>query len=151
MKKKRYSGVVVKSNNKVLLCKRNNEGSLPGEWSIPGGKLEVDETPIDGAAREFYEETNIEITKPLTLCGMLKRYTRDGQSLKGLMYTFLMETDSEIIPDLENAKDGSEHTECGYFSYDELPSPIGEQLKQLLGVLLSEKNLDEQKKFPIFE
>jgi len=143
LKKKRYSGIIVKSNNKVLLCKRNNQGSLPGEWSIPGGKLEIDETPIDGAIREFYEETNFEITKPITLCGMLKRYTRGGESVKGLMYTFLMETDSEIIPDLENAMDGSEHTECGYFTYDELPSPIGDQLKKLIKIILSEKDLSE--------
>lgn len=137
MKNKRYSGIIVKSNNKVLLCKRNNEGSLPGEWSIPGGKLEGGETPLDGAVREFYEETNMLVKKPINLCGILKRYTRDGKNLKGLMYTFLMETDDEILPDLANAKDGSEHTECGYFTYDELPSPIGDQLKELIQTIIS--------------
>jgi ADP-ribose pyrophosphatase YjhB (NUDIX family) len=139
LKKKRYSGVIVKCNDKVLLCKRNNDGSLPGEWSIPGGKIEIDETPIDGAVREFYEETNLEIVAPITLCGMLKRYTRDGKNVKGLMYTFLMETDSEMIPDLEKAFDGSEHTECGYFTYDELPEPIGEELKKLIKTILYKK------------
>lgn len=140
--KKRYSGIIVKANNKVLLCKRNNDGSLPGEWSIPGGKLEDNETPIDGAVREFYEETNLKVNSPLNLCGMLKRYTRDGKNVKGLMYTFLMEVDEEMNPDLENAYDGSEHTECGYFSYDELPKPIGVELKILLKGILKEKNVD---------
>ena len=140
--KKRYSGIIVKANNKVLLCKRNNDGSLPGEWSIPGGKLEDNETPIDGAVREFYEETNLKVNSPLNLCGMLKRYTRDGKNVKGLMYTFLMEVDKEMNPDLENAYDGSEHTECGYFSYDELPKPIGVELKRLLKGILKEKNVD---------
>ena len=65
MKLKKYTGLIVISNNKVLLCKRNNEGSLPGEWSIPGGKINEGETPIDGAVREFYEETHLEITKPI--------------------------------------------------------------------------------------
>ena len=37
---KRYVGVLVKHNDSVLLCKRNNKGSLPGVWSIPAGKLE---------------------------------------------------------------------------------------------------------------
>lgn len=142
MGKKRYSGIIVKVNNKVLLCKRNNDGSLPGEWSIPGGKLEENETPIDGAVREFYEETNLKVNSPLNLCGMLKRYTRDGKNVKGLMYTFLMEVDEEMIPDLENAYDGSEHTECGYFSYDELPKPIGGELKRLLKGIIKEKNID---------
>jgi 8-oxo-dGTP diphosphatase len=140
--KKRYSGIIVNANNKVLLCKRNNDGSLPGEWSIPGGKLEDNETPIDGAVREFYEETNLKVNSPLNLCGMLKRYTRDGKNVKGLMYTFLMEVDGEMNPDLENAYDGSEHTECGYFSYDELPKPIGVELKRLLKGILKEKNVD---------
>jgi hypothetical protein len=40
MEKKRYVGVMVKCKDKILLCKRNNLGSFPGMWSIPGGKLE---------------------------------------------------------------------------------------------------------------
>jgi ADP-ribose pyrophosphatase YjhB (NUDIX family) len=142
VKKKRYSGVIVKYKNKVLLCKRNNEGSLPGEWSIPGGKLEDNETPIDGAVREFHEETNLNVVSPLNLCGMIRRYTRDGENVKGLMYTFLMDVDKEMLPDLENAYDGEEHTECGYFSYEELPTPIGDQLKSLIKEILKEKNID---------
>jgi len=38
-----------------------------------------------------------------------------------LMYVFLMETDEKIHPDLENAFDGDEHTECGYFDLENLP------------------------------
>ena len=142
MKKKKYSGVLVKCQDKVLLCKRNNEGSLPGEWSIPGGKLEVDEAPIDGAAREFYEETNLEIVSPLNLCGFLTRYTRDGETVKGTMFTFLMEVDREIVPNLEDAHDGSEHTECGYFKYKDLPEPIGGELKKLIKTILKSEKSD---------
>ena len=53
MEKKRYVGVMVKCKDKILLCKRNNEGSFPGMWSIPGGKLEENETTQEGAKREF--------------------------------------------------------------------------------------------------
>ena len=52
---KRYSGVIVKCGDEVLLCKRNATGSLPGQWSIPGGHLEKDEHPMDGVKREFEE------------------------------------------------------------------------------------------------
>jgi hypothetical protein len=48
-----------------------------------------------------------------------------------------MEVDEEVNPDLELASDGSEHTECGYFTYEELPSPIGDQLKKLIGNILN--------------
>lgn len=140
-KSKRYAGIVVKCKDKVLLCKRNNQGSLPGEWSIPGGKIEQNETPIDGAAREFYEETNLKVESPITFCGFIKRYHRDGFKVKGAMYVFLMNVDNQIYPDLEKAKDGDEHTECGYFSIDTLPNPIGEQTVEMIKYILSEKDV----------
>jgi len=122
MKKvKRYSGVIVKCGDEVLLCKRNATGSLPGQWSIPGGNLEKDEHPMDGIQREFEEETNYTLDNKLNLVGFVKRYNRDGLEVKGLMYVFLMETDEKIHPDLENAFDGDEHTQCGYFNLENLP------------------------------
>ena len=62
---KRYSGVIVKCGDEVLLCKRNATGSLPGQWSIPGGSLEKDEHPMDGIQREFEEETSYGLTQIL--------------------------------------------------------------------------------------
>jgi ADP-ribose pyrophosphatase YjhB (NUDIX family) len=118
---KRYSGVIVKCGDEVLLCKRNATGSLPGQWSIPCGHLEEGEHPIDGIKREFKEETNYTLDNDLKLVGFVKRYNRDGTQVKGLMYVFMMETDEPINPNLENAKDGEEHTECGYFNLKNLP------------------------------
>jgi hypothetical protein len=57
----------------------------------------------------------------LKLIGTANRYARDNKYLKGILYVYLIETDEEIYPDLENANDGGEHTECGYFSLKELP------------------------------
>jgi len=118
---KRYSGVIVKCGNEVLLCKRNATGTLPGQWSVPCGHLEKNEHPIDGIHREFEEETNYTLDNDLKLVGFVKRYNRDGSEIKGLMYVFLMETDEKINPDLENAIDGDEHSECGYFDLENLP------------------------------
>lgn len=33
-----------------------------GLWGIPGGKLERDETPVNGAKRELFEETGLDIS-----------------------------------------------------------------------------------------
>lgn len=118
---KRYAGVIVKYKNQVLLCKRNDFGELPGVWSIPAGKLGINENPTSGAKREFLEETDIKITDDIELCGFINRTTRDGKKVKGLMYVFLWNVDEKKIPDLKNAKDGEEHTECGYFGLDNLP------------------------------
>jgi ADP-ribose pyrophosphatase YjhB (NUDIX family) len=51
-------GGVVISGNRVLLARRGAE-PLRGEWSIPGGLLEVGETIEQGVARELLEETGL--------------------------------------------------------------------------------------------
>lgn len=111
-----YAGILVKSGDKVLLCKRCSKCSLPNIWSIPSGHVEKGENAIDGARREFFEETNVKI-KNIRLLGMFR--SRTGQ---GLVYVYLHETSKHINPDLDDAKDGKEHTECGYFSLDEIDS-----------------------------
>ncbi len=136
MVKKRYAGVLVKSNDKVLLCKRNNKGTLPGEWSIPCGGVKKGEKPIEGAAREYYEETNNKVSNPLELRGIINRYGRDGINKKGELSVYLMDVDEDIMPDLENAKDGNEHTDCGYYSLDELPTPLGTELEGIIRRML---------------
>lgn len=130
---KRYGGVIVKYKNEVLLCKRNDFGELPGVWSIPAGKLGNNENPTAGAKREFLEETNIDIQDDIELCGFINRTTRDGKNVKGLMYVFLWNVDEKKIPDLKKAKDGKEHTKCGYFGIDNLPfEDKNDQLMKLI-------------------
>jgi 8-oxo-dGTP diphosphatase len=138
MEKKRYVGVMVKCKDKVLLCKRNNLGSFPGMWSIPGGKLEENETPMEGAKREFLEETDVNINdKEITFIGLIPRHTRDGKKVKGLMYVYLLEVEEPIIPDLVNAIDGEEHTESGYFTLDEInPETSGDYFHRLAEIIL---------------
>lgn len=138
MDKKRYTGVIVKHKDKILLCKRNSQGSFPGMWSIPGGKLEEGETPKEGARREFFEETAVNINNvDITFVGLIPRHTRDGKKIKGLMYVYLLEMDSPLYPDLDNAIDGEEHTECGYFSINEITEEkSGEYLHKLAEIVL---------------
>jgi ADP-ribose pyrophosphatase YjhB (NUDIX family) len=139
MDKKRYVGVAVKHQNKLLLCKRNNQGSFPGMWSIPGGKLEENETTQEGAKREFFEETAININDvELKFVGLIPRHTRDGKKVKGLMYVYLLNVESPLYPDLLNAIDGEEHTECGYFTLENIqPETSGEYLHKLAEIILS--------------
>jgi len=129
---KKSAGVIVKWNNKCLLCKRSNVETYSGEWSIPGGKVEPDEEIIDAAHREFYEETDKKITGDLNFLGVMGRMNRKGTKQSSIMYVFTTNVDEPIHPDLENAEYGEEHSECGYFSIDDLPEPIGENLKEYL-------------------
>jgi len=53
-------GGVVIENGRALLIKRGSEPLL-GQWSIPGGTLELGETLQEGVARELLEETGLNV------------------------------------------------------------------------------------------
>jgi 8-oxo-dGTP diphosphatase len=68
-------GGVVIANGRALLIKRGYP-PLQGEWSIPGGTLELGETLVEGVRRELAEETGIEVNV-LDLIEVFERVTRD--------------------------------------------------------------------------
>ena len=53
-------GGVIIEQGRTLLIRRGSEPLL-GEWSIPGGTLELGESLQEGVARELREETGIEV------------------------------------------------------------------------------------------
>ena len=53
-------GGVIIDNGRALLIRRGSE-PLRGEWSIPGGTLELGESLQEGVARELREETGLEV------------------------------------------------------------------------------------------
>jgi ADP-ribose pyrophosphatase YjhB (NUDIX family) len=53
------ASIAVFKDRKVLLVKRGH-APFAGLWSLPGGKVEGDETPRQAACRELKEETGIE-------------------------------------------------------------------------------------------
>jgi len=130
---KRYAGVILKHNDEVLLCKRSPEESLPNQWSIPSGHIEGKESPTEAAIREYKEETNIKLPNKIDLVGFINRYKNDGTTKKGMMYVFSFESKKKVLPNLERAKDGHEHTKCQYFSEKNID--ISKENKQLLKLI----------------
>jgi len=53
-------GAVIVDAGKVVLVRRRYE-PLAGQWSLPGGTLELGETLETGAAREMREETGLHV------------------------------------------------------------------------------------------
>jgi ADP-ribose pyrophosphatase YjhB (NUDIX family) len=68
-------GAVIIDNGRVLLVKRGHP-PLAGEWSIPGGVLELGETLREAAIREAQEETCLTV-EPADLLGVYDRVLRD--------------------------------------------------------------------------
>jgi 8-oxo-dGTP diphosphatase len=68
-------GAVIIQDSRVLLVKRRHPPQ-DGEWSIPGGLLEVGETLRQAAVREAREETGL-VVEPQELLGVFDRVVLD--------------------------------------------------------------------------
>jgi ADP-ribose pyrophosphatase YjhB (NUDIX family) len=69
-------GAVVVDEGRVLLVRRGTE-PLKGQWSLPGGMLELGESLTDGVIREVKEETGL-VVEPLELIELLDRIHREN-------------------------------------------------------------------------
>ncbi len=70
-------GAIIIEADRVLLVKRAHP-PIQGEWSIPGGVLEVGEFVREAAIREAREETGL-IVDPGALLGVYDRILRDPE------------------------------------------------------------------------
>jgi 8-oxo-dGTP diphosphatase len=70
-------GVVCLRGGEVLLIRRGKPPRM-GQWSIPGGRMEMGETAIAGALRELAEETGV-TAEILGLIGVIDHIHDDGQ------------------------------------------------------------------------
>jgi len=69
-------GAIIIEHDRVVLVKRAHPPLL-GEWSIPGGMLEVGETLRQAAVREVLEETGV-CVEAGELLGVFDRIVRDS-------------------------------------------------------------------------
>ena len=72
-------GVVIRGS-RVLLIRRGRE-PLKGEWSIPGGMLELGENLKDGVKREVLEETGLKV-RPQEALTVLDRIQKNGKRVQ---------------------------------------------------------------------
>ena len=73
-------GGVVIHRNRVLLIRRARE-PLKGEWSIPGGLVELGEDLAAGVRRELKEETGLNV-EPREIIAAFDRIFREGRRVK---------------------------------------------------------------------
>jgi 8-oxo-dGTP diphosphatase len=98
--------------NDILLVKRAFEPAK-GEWSLPGGFIELGETPENAAVRELKEETNLngEVVKLLGHCSHFNSVFGDIL-LIGLQMK---------INNWDSLKAGDDAEDAQFFNIDDAP------------------------------
>lgn len=103
-------------DRQILLVKRAAHLRAGGQWAIPGGFVEQDETTLEAMMREVLEETGYtcEVQELLTV---LDKPDRRGDDRQNVSFVFLAAPIAQIQePDAESS-------ELQWFNLDALPDP----------------------------
>lgn len=122
-------GAIIIEGDRVLLVKRAHP-PIQGQWSIPGGVLEVGERVREAAIREAREETGL-IVEPGELLGVYDRILRDPE--KRVQYHYVLidflcrHTGGELLA-------ASDAAEVRWFTREELPGlNLAEDTQDVIG------------------
>src|SRR5271169_2961639 len=80
-------GAVIVDGSRVLLVRRATE-PLKGEWSVPGGMLELGEKLRDGVRREVLEETGL-VIEPGEMLDVFDSIFTDGRGRTQYHYVLI--------------------------------------------------------------
>jgi 8-oxo-dGTP diphosphatase len=116
-------GGVVIHDGRALLIRRGTE-PLKGEWSIPGGMLEIGETLVAGVERELLEETGLKV-RVIELIEIFERisHAEHGradakQNLRPQYHFVIVDYLCEVVSGTAVA--GSDVTDFAFAAEDEL-------------------------------
>lgn len=99
-------GALIVDAGRVALVKRGH-APLLGEWSIPGGMLELGETVRQGAEREALEETGL-VVRATELLGVFDRVVLDDAKQCQYHYVLIDFLCERVSGDLHAAGDASD-------------------------------------------
>lgn len=110
-------GAVIVDTGRALLVRRAAE-PLKGEWSVPGGMLELGEKLRDGVRREALEETGLSV-EPGELLDVFDSIFSDDQGRTRYHYVLI---DYLCRPISGEAKAGTDVSEVRWVAEEDLPS-----------------------------
>jgi ADP-ribose pyrophosphatase YjhB (NUDIX family) len=110
-------GSIIIEGDRVLLVKRAHP-PIQGQWSIPGGVLEVGEMVREAAVREAREETGL-VVEPGELLGVYDRILRNVEERVQYHYVLIDFLCRPIGGTLLAASDAAE---VRWFAREELPA-----------------------------
>lgn len=121
-------GAIIIEHGRVLLIKRGKP-PLEGQWSIPGGMLEIGEELREAAVREAREETGIEVEAG-ELLGVFDRVIRDSEGRVQYHYVLI---DFLCQPVGGKLLAGGDATEVRWFTREEAAAlPLMEDTKEVI-------------------
>lgn len=111
--------VAVFRGDALLLIQRRDNGL----WALPGGFVEVGETLVEAAAREFREETGSEVRLRSLLAVLDSRRWRSNVRFHVYHHIFLGEIGPgvTVTPNLEGEGPNAETLAAEFFTEDALP------------------------------
>jgi 8-oxo-dGTP diphosphatase len=104
-------GAIIIDDGRVLLVKRGHP-PLAGEWSIPGGVLDLGETLREAAIREAREETCLTV-ETADLLGVYDRVLRDDDGRTLYHFVLIDFLCRRVTGDAQAASDADE---VGWFT-----------------------------------
>ena len=110
-------GAVIVEGGRALLVRRDTE-PLRGEWSVPGGMLELGEKLRDGVRREALEETGVAV-EPGEVLDVFDSIFTDGLGKTQYHYVLI---DYLCRPISGEAKAGGDVSDVRWVSLDALPA-----------------------------
>src|SRR5882672_3307397 len=114
-------GAIIVDGGRVALVKRGR-APLLGEWSIPGGMLELGETVRQGAEREALEETGL-VVRATELLGVFDRVVLDDAKRCQYHYVLIDFLCERISGELRAAGDAADARWFTAEEVSELPLP----------------------------
>lgn len=99
-----YSAAVIfDAQNNVLLCKRGADKKVaPNMWHLPGGTIELDETPRETIERELQEELGLK-SKTILPTNVIISFTVNGSTHQTQVF-FVEALNSPTIMNAENSE-----------------------------------------------
>jgi ADP-ribose pyrophosphatase len=128
-------GAIIVDAGRVALIKRG-KAPLLGEWSIPGGILELGETVRQGAEREALEETGL-VVRATELLGVFDRVVLDEAKKCQYHYVLIDFLCERVSGDLRAAGDAADSR---WFSAEEVSKlPLPEDTARVIRLGLAQK------------
>jgi 8-oxo-dGTP diphosphatase len=109
--------VVLDKDHRILLVRRGKE-PLAGEWSIPGGALELGERLEDGIRREVREETGLEV-KPEEIVAVFDHISHATEDPSRIRFHYVL-VDYRCRVSSGTLRSATDVTEARWASWNEL-------------------------------